>query len=172
MKTIKSLRMLDKETVFFDIYAGVGLFGLCLEDQVSEVVMIEGAPDSVKLANYNVLYHGLQHKIKTFSANTEDELENQLRIHAGKKRVGMIDPPRKGLSDSVLESLRPASLNKTQEELETALDGLLYLSCSPESLARDLKVLVKNGWRIEKMIPFDFFPRTRHLETLAILKPC
>jgi tRNA/tmRNA/rRNA uracil-C5-methylase (TrmA/RlmC/RlmD family) len=69
----------------------------------------------------------------------------------------LIDPPRGGLAGSAIETLGEAK----------SLEALFYLSCSPESLARDLKHLAKAGWKVRKIMPFDFFPRTRHLETLV-----
>ena len=74
-------------------------------------------------------------------------------------RVALIDPPRGGLASSAIETLGMAE----------GLGSLFYLSCSPESLARDLKRLAQVGWQVRKIMPFDFFPRTRHLETLVWL---
>jgi tRNA/tmRNA/rRNA uracil-C5-methylase (TrmA/RlmC/RlmD family) len=51
------------------------------------------------------------------------------------------------------------------------LGCILYLSCNPESLARDLQVFARNGWDVQRVIPFDFFPKTKHLETLVLLSP-
>ncbi|MBL7684816.1 MAG: 23S rRNA (uracil-5-)-methyltransferase RumA, partial [Deltaproteobacteria bacterium] len=73
--------------------------------------------------------------------------------------VAMIDPPRKGLYPSVCEALVQSQKLKT----------LFYLSCHPDSLIRDLKILISGGWKIETVIPFDFFPKTVHLETLVKL---
>ena len=73
----------------------------------------------------------------------------------------MIDPPRMGLSREVVNALVRAK----------NLESLLYLSCHPESLLRDLMFFIEEGWKIEKIVPFDFFPKTEHLETLVLLKP-
>ena len=75
-------------------------------------------------------------------------------------KVAMVDPPRAGLSG---ESCR--LLTGMRE-----LDHMIYLSCNPESLVRDLDQFVKQGWNIQKIIPFDFFPKTRHLEVLVLLE--
>ncbi|MBF0521711.1 MAG: hypothetical protein HQL24_01500 [Candidatus Omnitrophica bacterium] len=73
--------------------------------------------------------------------------------------VAMIDPPRAGLSPSALDFLTKTKM----------FQSVLYLSCHPESLARDLVSFVEQKWKIVKIIPFDFFPKTRHLETLVVM---
>ncbi len=159
IQKIRSLVKIDKETLFLDLYAGVGLFGLCFAGEAAKVMMIEDCTGSVQLARYNVAQRGLQN-VEIFSRRMEDEL-GRLENNGFKSTVAMIDPPRAGLSPKVSEALSDAKY----------LESLLYLSCHPESLARDLEVFVKKGWRVERVVPFDFFPRTSHLETLVLLKP-
>ena len=155
---IESLIPWEKETVFLDLYAGVGLFGIALADRAKEVVMIEEGADSVKLAAYNVQYHHLEH-VRILEGKVETHLPEVLKETIGKPCVGLIDPPRGGLVASAVETLVAAK----------DLTSLFYLSCSPESLMRDLKGLTQEAWRVQKIMPFDFFPRTRHLETLVWL---
>lgn len=159
IKKVRELAALDKKTLFLDLYAGVGLFGFCLAENAGKVIMVEDCVGSAKLARYNAAHHKMKHveihegrvESKLFVADS-DEFE---------KTVAMIDPPRAGLSETVSEALSEAR----------HLSSLLYLSCHPESLVRDLKVFLAKGWKIEKIVPFDFFPKTRHLETLVLLKP-
>lgn len=159
IRKIRSLVKFDSETLFFDLYAGVGLFGLCFAEEAGKVVMVEDNPGSVHLARYNIAQRNLKNA-EIFSGRMEDRL-NCLENSGFKRAVAMIDPPRAGLSPEVSEAL---------SQVKT-LEKLLYLSCHPESLARDLKVFLNKGWRIEIIVPFDFFPRTKHLETLAVLVP-
>ena len=147
-----------KDTVFLDLYSGVGLFGIALADRAKEVVMIEECRDSVTLARFNVNYHRLAH-VKILEGKVEMHLPEVLTECHGKPCAALIDPPRGGLAGSAIETLGEAK----------DLESLFYLSCSPESLARDLKHLARVGWQVRKIIPFDFFPRTRHLETLVWL---
>jgi tRNA/tmRNA/rRNA uracil-C5-methylase (TrmA/RlmC/RlmD family) len=147
-----------KDTVFLDLYSGVGLFGIALADRAKEVVMIEEVGDSVTLARFNVSHHGLAH-VKMIEGKVETHLPEVLNALDGKPCVALIDPPRGGLAGSAIETLGAAQ----------GLGSLFYLSCSPESLARDLKHLAQVGWKVRKIMPFDFFPRTRHLETLVWL---
>ncbi len=147
------------DTVFLDLYSGVGLFGLALADRAKQVVMIEECRDSVTLAQFNVNYHKLAH-VKMLVGKVETCLPEVLAESQGKPCVALIDPPRGGLASSAIETLGEAQ----------SLEALFYLSCSPESLARDLKHLARVGWQVRKIMPFDFFPRTRHLETLVWLE--
>ncbi len=155
---IESLIVWKDGTVFLDLYSGVGLFGIALADRAREVVMIEEGGDSVDLARFNVQYHRLEN-VKMTVGKVEIQLPEILKSLQGRPCVALIDPPRGGLASSAIETLGEA----------TNLESLFYLSCSPESLARDLKHLSKVGWKVRRIMPFDFFPRTRHLETLAWL---
>lgn len=155
---IEGLIEWQKDTVFLDLYSGVGLFGIALADRAKEVVMIEEVGDSVTLARFNVNFHKMDH-VKISAGKVETHLPEVLKELAGKPCVALIDPPRAGLFPSVIETLNQAAGLKT----------LFYLSCSPESLARDLKGLTAGPWQVRKIMPFDFFPRTRHLETLVWL---
>lgn len=157
---IETLIPWERETVFLDLYSGVGLFGIALADRAGEVVMIEEGADSVKLAAYNIQHHQLKH-VRVLEGKVEAHLPEVLKESAGKSCAGLIDPPRGGLAASAVETLVNAC----------DLKSLFYLSCSPESLVRDLKELTRTAWRVRKVLPFDFFPRTQHLETLVWLAP-
>jgi 23S rRNA (uracil1939-C5)-methyltransferase len=159
IQKLRTMAKLDSKTLFLDLYAGVGLFGICLAEQAGRVILVEDNPGSVNLAKYNMAYHKLAHT-EIRPARVEEELP-RLDLAAYQKTVAMIDPPRAGLSAQVAEAL---SGTRT-------LESLFYLSCHPESLVRDLEIFLKKGWKVEKVVPFDFFPRTPHLETLVLLKP-
>jgi len=159
IERVEQLGILDKDTVLFDLYGGVGLFGLCLYRHVKEVRLIEENKYAVKLAEHNMRFHGFDH-FKILSGTVEDHLAGVL-ADSGLKPVAIIDPPRQGLSEQVSRALAGAR----------HLRHLLYLSCDPRSLARDLNIFQQDGWEITRIIPFDFFPKTHHLETLAVLRP-
>ncbi len=160
MDVLEKYAGMDGETHFLDLYSGTGLFGLCFADQVKKVYMIEEVGASTTAANYAVRYHDLKN-VEIRTGRVEDQLPLLLNEGIAGKKVAIVDPPRKGLTPSALETLCSAK----------DLDSLFYLSCFPEALARDLTVFIEKGWKVEKIIPFDFFPRTNHLETLALLKP-
>ena len=156
---IKDLRIMDAHTIFYDLYGGVGLFGVCFADLVKKVILAEESVHSLKVAEYNVNFHSLKN-FEILAGKVEETLASLLREESGARHVVMVDPPRMGLSPSAAEAISSAK-NITQ---------LLYLSCHPDSLMRDLRIFVKSGWQVTKIMPFDFFPRTQHIETLVLLK--
>ena len=155
---IRTTGVLTKETVFYDLYGGVGLFSLGLAGTVKTAVLIEQNPASLTLAEYNRVYHKLDNMV-IYSGSVGEMFGVALADHRGKNNVAMIDPPRAGLSDEACRWLA--------EVKDMAF--LFYLSCCPESLVRDLRVLTQGGWEVERVVPFDFFPRTRHIETLVLM---
>ena len=155
---LEALEVLSKETIFFDLYSGVGLFGIVFSDIVKKVILIEECVASVKLARYNVNVNQLKN-VETIEGRVEEKLSSALDREALSENVAFIDPPRAGLSEKALNVLKEAKTFK----------HILYLSCGPENLARDLAEFVSSGWQIEKIIPFDFFPKTKRLEVLAVL---
>ncbi len=94
-------------------------------------------------------------------ASVENCLREQLKNYERDECIAIIDPPRKGLAEAARKSLCESK----------NLKQLLYLSCNPESLIHDLKDFLRAEWIIEQVIPFDFFPKTKHLETLVFLRP-
>jgi len=164
IKTVRERLELTQDTVFFDLYAGVGLFGLSLADDVNQLVLMEDYPASVKIARYNAEKLGMTDKIEFCEARVEKALPWLLQKYHGKKIRAMIDPPRQGLKPEALETLKSCAASG-------ALEKWLYLSCYPPALLRDLTELGKAGWVIESVTPLDFFPRTKHIETLVALVP-
>jgi tRNA/tmRNA/rRNA uracil-C5-methylase (TrmA/RlmC/RlmD family) len=145
--------------VFFDLYGGVGFFGMCVNDLVAKVVNIEENVHAVRLAKYNISANSLTN-VEAVEGRIEDILPARLAGAMTGKNIVMVDPPRAGLSqDAIL------LLNRLER-----VRHLVYLSCDPKNLAVNLKDLVAGGWEIMLIQPFDFFPRTRHVETLVILK--
>ena len=160
IKRIQSLpEIWGPQTILLDCYGGVGFFGICLYHLVKKVILIEECPAALKLAQFNRRHHQLN-EFEIYSGKVEDQLPQLLQTSANYKKVVMVDPPRKGLSASALNIFTQA----------TEIDWLMYVSCHPESLARDLNSFLKADWQVTKIIPFDFFPRTKHLETLVVLK--
>lgn len=160
MKHIEELQVLGPDVVFLDLYGGVGMFGIVFARQVRQVILVEENIQATKVAAHNAEYHNLTN-FKIIAGRTEDHLPEILATQHEGKLTAMVDPPRQGLSPTALELI----------SLSTKLNTVLYLSCNPASLARDLTVFLSRGWQCQKIMPFDFFPRTRHLEILAVLSP-
>ncbi len=110
------------------------------------------------MARHNAAYNKLEN-FDVFLGRVEDVLPKLLNLYQGHPKIIMVDPPRAGLSESTVGFLN-------------ALEGveyMLYLSCDPESLSNNLQNLSKY-WKVQKIMPFDFFPKTKHIETLVLLK--
>lgn len=158
IKRLRSLPIWDPNAVFYDLYGGVGLFGICLYDRVGKVVLIEEVGSSLKVARHNAAYNGFVN-FQVHEGRVEEVLPGMLNDMNHAKNIIMVDPPRAGLSDATLAMLN--GISNAQH--------LLYLSCHPESLLANCKVL-KEKWTIKEIHPLDFFPRTQHLETLILFE--
>ena len=158
MDVLRAMPVWSKEAAFFDLYGGVGLFGLCVSDLVRRVVNIEENVHAVKLARHNVDVNKLSN-VELLEGRVEDILPGMLEKESCENNILMVDPPRAGLSLKSVELLN--GLQRARH--------LIYLSCNPETLVENLKGLTSGPWGIVSLQPFDFFPRTRHLETLVLL---
>ncbi len=159
IEILRGLPIWNQEKTFFDLYGGVGLFGLNMVDLVKEVHLIEENQFSIKLARYNIAHRQLNNFF-VIEGRLEEKLSDVLVGLNGFDHIAIIDPPRAGLSSSVIQLLN---------EVEK-IRYLVYLSCHPASLIENLIELTKRKWRLNQVIPFDFFPRTKHIETLVLLE--
>jgi 23S rRNA (uracil1939-C5)-methyltransferase len=142
------------DKVVVDAYAGVGTFAVLLAARVSQVVAIEESGPAVRDANVNV----------TGLANVELKLgktELVLAEMAGtaqKVDAIVLDPPRSGCHAAALAAV-----------IQLAPSTVVYVSCDPASMARDLRVLVDGGYTLARVRPLDMFPQTVHVECIATL---
>lgn len=158
MKRLRALPIWDPQAVFYDLYGGVGLFGICVQDLVGKVILIEEVIASLKVARHNVAHHDFKNFF-IHDGRVEAVLPPMLETMVQSTNIVMVDPPRAGLSKTTVEML-----NRLQN-----VKHLIYLSCNPESLLENCKDL-KAQWTIREVHPLDFFPRTRHLETLVLFQ--
>jgi tRNA/tmRNA/rRNA uracil-C5-methylase (TrmA/RlmC/RlmD family) len=135
-----------------DVYGGVGIFGLFLADAAERVLVIESDPYAEEACRQTALAWG----VDTVEFRTE-EAEVALTDAEGLDLV-VVDPPRTGLSASAIESL-----------IEIGPSTILYVSCLAQSLARDLRLLTAEGYTVDALELFDFYPQTYHVEILAVL---
>ncbi|MBF0331730.1 MAG: class I SAM-dependent RNA methyltransferase [Candidatus Omnitrophica bacterium] len=156
---IRSQDIWSKDAVFFDLYGGVGLFSLCVNDLVIKAVNIESNVHAARMAKYNISSNGMRN-VEAHEGRVEDVLPGMLDKTSSDSNIIMVDPPRAGLSAEAVTLLNQLKRAKY----------LIYLSCDPASLASNLKDLIAGGWVVKTIRPFDFFPRTRHLETLIIFE--
>ncbi len=136
------------------LYCGSGAIELSLAGAVAVVTGVDASPQNIANAVENALVNGIGNAVFVPST-VEALLEGPRREPAD---VVIVDPPRVGLT--------PKALRRT---VALGVPALVYVSCHPASLARDLRGFVDAGYRIASLSPFDFFPHTPHLETLAVL---
>lgn len=146
------------DALFFDLYGGVGLFGIGLSPLVKRVALIEQNTASVYVASYNKDYNHIEN-FDLYDGDVEFVLPKLFKYYGDGPKIVMVDPPRAGLTKEAV-----AWINQLQ-----GVKHLLYLSCQPQSLARNLKAM-SSRWQVRRIIPFDFFPKTRHIETLVWLE--
>lgn len=135
-----------------DLYCGAGNFSLPLARRAGEVVGVEEYPPAIADARVNAARLGLTNT--TFRAEPAEGTLSRL----GAFDLVLLDPPRTG------------AYNLMRELLAAAPRRVLYVSCDPATLARDLKPLVHNGYRVISSQPFDLFPQTWHIESLTVLE--
>jgi len=143
--------------ILVDAYCGVGLFSLMLADLADHVYGIEEDKKAIQAANDNAQRLGLK-SYDFYPGKTERLLFYTLRQCQLDETCLILDPPRSGCAPVVLKTLREHKPRK-----------IIYVSCAPPMLARDIKVLVKSGYKLERVTPFDMFPQTAHCEAVAEL---
>ena len=146
------------ETVL-DAYCGVGTIGLAASASLPEgkVVGVELNPAAARDAAENARRNGVTNA--RFLAGDAGEFLTSAAEAGERVDVVLMDPPRAGSSREFLEAVC-----RMQPE------RVVYISCNPETQARDVAFLVKNGYRVEKIQPVDMFPWTRHVETVVLLQ--
>ena len=146
------------ETVL-DLYCGVGTLGLFMAKAgAGKVVGIELVKEAVLNANRNAVINGIVNAIY-YTGKAEEELP-RLREEGEieKADVVILDPPRKGCDEALLKAV-----------VETEADRIVYISCDPATLSRDIKYLVENGYEYVKGTTVDMFPHTGHTECVTLL---
>jgi tRNA/tmRNA/rRNA uracil-C5-methylase (TrmA/RlmC/RlmD family) len=142
-----------------DIYCGVGFFSLELAEEVESFIGIEYDQQAIKAARRNAATRGCASG--EFIAGAAEELLPQVlkRLPAHETAV-LLDPPRKGCAPDLLQVLR-----------QTRPKQVLYVSCHPATMARDLNILCSEGvFRLTKVVPLDMFPQTAHVECVGDLR--
>lgn len=138
-----------------DAYCGVGVFGLCGADRFERVAGIEVNPSAIELARTNARINGVENV--DFVAGSAEAIFAGLDF-PGDETTVLLDPPRKGCDEVFLGQL-----------FAFAPVRIVYVSCGPDTQARDLKSLLAAGYRLERVQPFDLFPQTRHVENVVTL---
>ena len=143
-----------KGTLAWDLYAGVGLFARALSGRFERVVAVEAAPFSAADLSHNMedTAHG------ALRLTTRDFLRQQTRGAGVRPELIVVDPPRGGLGGEVSSLVA-----------KTAAQEIVYVSCDPATLARDLNTLVQSGYHLRQIHMVDLFPQTFHMESVVVL---
>lgn len=155
-KAIELAGLTGKERVI-DAYCGIGTIGLIASDKAEEVISVELNSDAVKDAIVNAKRNGIRNV--RFYRNDAGVFMRQMADEGETVDVVFMDPPRSGSDEKFLSSvvtLKPKCV--------------VYISCNPTTLARDLKYLTRHGYRAVTAVPFDMFPATEHCETCVQLE--
>ena len=163
-KALEYAALTGEETVW-DCYCGIGTISLFLAQKAKQVYGLEIVPEAIENAKKNAEKNGLQNA-EFFVGAAEEVLPKWVEEQKREgKDVGnlvdvvSLDPPRKGCDETCLSAV-----------LELSPKHIVYVSCDPGSLARDIKYLGEGGYKLEKWVGIDNFPRTGHVETIALLQ--
>ena len=143
------------ETVL-DLYCGIGTISLALARQAGQVIGAEVVPQAIEDAKQNAARADIQNA--EFFCGDAGAVAKKLANEGVRPRVICVDPPRKGLGPEV-----PAIL------ASMAPERIVYVSCDPATLARDVKRLGELGYQVQKAQAVDLFPRTCHVETVVLM---
>jgi 23S rRNA (uracil-5-)-methyltransferase RumA len=143
-----------KDRTIFDLYSGTGTIAQLLAPVASKVTGVEIVAEAVEAAKENAALNGL--------SNCEFIVGDVLKVidslQEGKPDIIVLDPPRDGIHPKALEKI-----------INFGVEKIVYISCKPTSLQRDLVVLQEMGYRVEKVCAVDMFPETVHVETVVLL---
>ncbi len=150
-----SLANLKKEDTVLDMYCGVGTIGLVLSKNCKEVIGIEIVEQAVIDARENARINNIENA--TFICGDVEKVSKKLLKEGKRFDCIVVDPPRKGCSKQTIQTL-----------IDLNSEKIIYVSCDPSTLARDLNLL-KQHYNIEVIQPVDMFPQTYHVETVVLL---
>ena len=140
-----------------DLYCGAGTIGLSMAKDAKSIIGVEIIPEAIEDAKFNAKANGIENA-RFICADASDAAE-QLAKEGIKADTVIVDPPRKGCAKEVIEIIAN----------DFAPKSVVYVSCDPATLARDIKIFGELGYNLVEYTPCDLFPRTSHVETVALL---
>ena len=152
-KALEYAELKENDTVF-DIYCGIGTISLFLAQKATKVYGIEIVEAAIEDAKINAKLNKLDNT--EFYAGKAEEVVPKMYKEGKTANVVVVDPPRKGCDDKVLDTI-----------VSMAPDRVVYVSCNPSTLARDLAYLDERGYKCIEIQPVDMFPHTMHVECVA-----
>lgn len=155
-KTAIDYAQLKDTDIVIDAYCGIGTIGLSFAEKVKHVYGVEVVPQAIEDAQYNAQTNGVDNV--TYQIGKAEKVMKQWEQLGIKPNVIFVDPPRKGLAEEFIQT--SAELNP---------DRIVYISCNPATLARDLERFGELGYQSQKVQPVDLFPQTYHIEAVVLL---
>lgn len=155
-KALEYAELKENDTVF-DIYCGIGTISLFLAQKATKVYGIEIVEDAIKDAKINAKLNNLDNV--EFYVGKAEEVVPKMYSEGKTANVVVVDPPRKGCDEKVLDTI-----------VSMKPDRVVYVSCNPSTLARDLAYLDERGYKCVEIQPVDMFPHTMHVEAVAKLR--
>jgi 23S rRNA (uracil1939-C5)-methyltransferase len=152
--TVVRLADFTGEERVLDLYCGIGTISLYVAGHVKSVAGVECVGDAVDNAVKNAELNGVKNAV--FYKGAAEEVCASL----GDADVVIVDPPRKGCDRKLLDAIG---------SMANIANRLVYVSCNPATLARDVKILAEYGYEITAVQPVDMFPRTAHVETVVLM---
>ncbi|ADL06459.1 23S rRNA (uracil(1939)-C(5))-methyltransferase RlmD [Lacrimispora saccharolytica] len=144
------------ETVW-DLYCGIGTISLFLAQKAKKVYGVEIVPQAIEDARENARLNGLDN-VEFFVGKAEEVLPEQYEKHQVYADVIVVDPPRKGCDEACLNTI-----------VKMGPKRVVYVSCDSATLARDMKYLAENGYKVEKVRGCDMFPQALHTEVCCLI---
>lgn len=144
-----------KEGKLLDLYSGVGVSSVIFSDIFKKIISIEINKEAVEAAKENAKREN-KNNIKFIQGKVEEEI---LKQEINENDFIFVDPPRAGLNKNVIDKI-----------IESNIQNLIYMSCSSDTLARDVKLLNSAGYNLKYIKVYDMFPRTLHVESVALIK--
>ncbi|MEO8168132.1 MAG: methyltransferase, partial [bacterium] len=155
----ESMLALTKESKLFDLYCGYGLFALCLSDKVQLVTGAEVSSSSIESANANAKRQKVSNA-RFIRTDINEETAERILAQASPNDVVLLDPPRKGTADGVIEAIAAKQTRK-----------VVHIFCDIDIIGQELRRWSKCGYTAKRAMPFDMFPGTPSVETMILLEP-
>ena len=155
---VEAAKLTGKEVVL-DAYCGIGTIGLCAAGRAKQVIGVERNPDAVRNACANAAANKINNA-RFICADATDWMRAAAQPNSGLPQpdVVFLDPPREGSTPACIDAVAAMKPKR-----------VVYVSCTPETLARDLTHLTRRGWKALKIQPVDMFPHTEHVETVVLM---
>ncbi|NLV89756.1 MAG: 23S rRNA (uracil(1939)-C(5))-methyltransferase RlmD [Tissierellia bacterium] len=155
----KAMEYLDlkMDDIVYDLYCGIGTISLFVAPHVKKVYGVEIVNEAIEDAKYNAELNNIDN-VEFMVGKAEILLPKLVKVGIESNKV-VLDPPRKGCEREVLETLA-----------KMLPERIVYVSCNPSTMARDVKYLVENGYKVVEVQPVDMFPHSAHVECVVLIE--